>query len=110
MWLAPIAHVFWLNGGVEPVSLEELVPQLEALGHVASELDARLRDVGVGGLDGGTSLHERLGTVLDAVSRDDLERMARLVEAIRRELDDAARRIAALRELKLLLDGVVPTS
>jgi len=109
MWLAPIALVFWLDARLETASLEELVPQLEALGRVASEIDARLARVGLGGLDGAVALHERLHAVLDAVSRDDLERMARQVEAVRRDLEGAARRIAALRELKVLLDGVTPS-
>jgi hypothetical protein len=104
--LLAMGFVFWLGARWEAVSLEELVPQLEALGRVASELDARLARVGMGGIEGAAALHERIRAVVDAVSRDDLERMTRQVEHMQRELGEIARGLAALRDLKTLLDGV----
>lgn len=106
--LLRIGLVFWLDVGAEATSAEALVAQLAALTRVAEELDARLAVAGVGGLEGAAGICERLRAVLDGISPDDLERMRRRVSELEAELADVARRLAALRELKALLERVGP--
>jgi hypothetical protein len=91
--------VFWLDAGAA-ASMNELLPQLEALTQLASELDARLAGAGLGGFDGALALHARLRAVLDGVTGDDLDRMRRHVAHLQEELGAAARGLAALLELK----------
>jgi prefoldin subunit 5 len=98
--------VFWLDIGAEATSLEELVAQVNALARVAEEVDARL--AGAGGLDAAVAMHARLRAVFDGVSAADLERMAGRVAAIQAELEEVARRLAALRNIKIGLEHLEP--
>ena len=84
----------------------EVVARVEALARLAGDLDARLADAGAGGLAGACAIYERLRAVLDGVTVADLERMTAQVAEMRRALDEAARRIEALRALKALLERV----
>ena len=106
--LLPIALVFWLEVGAERVSMGDIVAQVEALSELAGDLDARLASAGVGGLAGAVAIYERLRDVLAGVSIADLERMARQVAELDRELREVDRRLAAVRELKMLLDRIEP--
>jgi threonine dehydratase len=106
--LLPIALVFWLEVGAERVSMGDIVAQVEALSQLAGDLDARLASAGVGGLAGAVAIYERLRDVLAGVSIVDLERMARQVADLERELKEVDRRLAAVRELKTLLDRLEP--
>jgi hypothetical protein len=96
--------VFWREIGAEKVALADVVDQAEALTTVAAELDRRLARAGVGGLEGAVAIYERLRDVFDGVSIADVERMARQVAELQGELATLARRIEAVRELKLMLD------
>jgi prefoldin subunit 5 len=100
--------VFWLDIGAEATSLEELVAQVNALARVAEEVDARLAGAGAGGLDGAVAMYARLRAVFDGVSSADLERMAGRVAAIQAELEEVARRLAALRNIKIGLEHLEP--
>jgi hypothetical protein len=106
--LLPLDLVFWLDVGAEATSMEELVAQLIALTRVAEELDARIAGAGVGGLEGAAAISERLRTVLDGISSADLERMRGRISDLEAELADVAGRLAALRELKALLERLEP--
>jgi uncharacterized protein involved in exopolysaccharide biosynthesis len=108
--LLPIAFVFWLEVGAERVSMGDIVAQVAALSQLAGDLDARLASGGVGGLAGAVAIYERLRDVLAGVSIADLERMARQVAALERELAEVNRRLAAVRELKTLLGRLEPGS
>ena len=98
--------MFWLEVGAEKVSMGDVVAQVQALTQLAGDLDARLAEGGVGGLAGACAIYERLRDVLDGVSVEDLERMMRQVAELQNELVEVARRVAAVRELKALLDGI----
>src|SRR5215475_3326686 len=105
MWLAPIAIVFWLRLASAEVSADTLAPQLEALGQLASELDVRFAGAGLGGIEGAVELHQRLRAVLDGLTAEDLERMARQVTAVEQAMREIRRRLEELLELKRLLEG-----
>lgn len=98
--------MFWLEVGAERVSMGDVVAQVEALTQLAGEIDARLAAGGVGGLAGACAIYEQLRGVLDGVSVADLERMTRQVADLQRDLVEVARRVAAVRELKALLDRI----
>jgi NADH dehydrogenase FAD-containing subunit len=108
MWLAPIGLVFWLRLASAGVSAETLTPQLEALGQLASELDVRFAGAGLGGIEGAVVLHERLRAVLDGLTVEDLERMARQVAAVEGAMREIRRRLEELRDLKALVEGAEP--
>ena len=105
-WLAPLERVFWLEIGTEKLSMGDVVARVEALTQLAGDLDARLSDKGVGGLAGACAIYERLRDVLDSVSQANLAHMMQQVAALERDLTEVARRVAAIRELKALLDRV----
>jgi hypothetical protein len=105
-WLAAVFGVFWLEVGDENVSMGEVVAQVQALTQLAGEIDARLAAGGVGGLSGACAIYAQLRGVLDAVSAADLERMTRQVADLQRHLEQVARRVAAIKDLKVLLDGL----
>ena len=96
--------MFWREIGAEKVALADVVAQAEALTTVAAELDRRLANAGVGGLEGAVAIYERLRDVFDGVSIADVERMARQVVELQGELAALARRIESVRELKIMLD------
>lgn len=96
--------MFWLDVGAEAATLEELVAKVDALARVAAEVDARLAGAGVGGLDGALALCARLRAVFDGISTADLERMVGQVAALQTRLEEAARRLVAVRELKATID------
>jgi prefoldin subunit 5 len=106
--LLPIGPVFWLDVGAEATSMETLVAQLSALIQVAEELDARMMGEGVGGLEGAAAICERLRAVLDGIVPADLELMMRRVAELETELAEVAGRLAAVRELKALLERIEP--
>jgi hypothetical protein len=108
MSLAPDPPVFWLDAGAAEGAMETLVPQLQALALVASELDARLLGAGLGGIDEAVSLHTRLRTVLDGFTAADLDRMARQVEEAKRALEAIVRHLNELKTLKDLVERVEP--
>jgi hypothetical protein len=108
-WLAPVPDVFWLELRAEEASMGDVVAQVQALTQLAGELDARLAADGIGGLAGACAIYERLRAVLDGVSTADLERMTRQVAALQQELLEVARRVAAIRELKVLFDRMSST-
>jgi hypothetical protein len=89
--------------------MDELLPQLAALTQLASELDVRLAEAGLGGLEGAVALHARLRAVLDGVTVDDLDRMRAHVAHVQEELRAAASGLAALLELKRLLESAGPS-
>ena len=96
--------MFWREIGAERVALADVVARAEALTTVAAELDSRLANAGVGGLEGACAIYERLRDVFDGVSLADVERMARQVAELQGELEAFARRLEAVRELKTMLD------
>jgi hypothetical protein len=100
--------VFWLELALAEVSAETLVPQLEALGQLASELDVRFGGAGLGGIEGAVALHQRLRAVLDGLAVEDLERMARQVAALEQAITEIRRRLEELRDLKTLIEGPEP--
>lgn len=104
MWLAAPTPVFWRDATAEEATTEQLVPGLAALTQFTCELDARLASLGVEGLHGVVDLYQRLRSVLDGVTLEDIERMTALVATIRRDLVELDRRLAALREMKAMLD------
>ena len=107
MWLAAPSAVFWRDEpSFEAGAMERLALELAALAAFASELDGKLAATGVGGLEGVVGLHRRLLAVVDRVSSEDLARMAAQVQDLVRGLEDLVRRLAALRELKTVLDRV----
>jgi hypothetical protein len=108
MSLAPIPVVFWLDLALAKVSAETLAPELDALGRLASELDVRFAGAGLGGIEGAVALHQRLRAVLDGLTVEDLERMARQVAAVEQALTEIRRRLEELRELKMLIEGAEP--
>ena len=95
--------VLWVDAATEE-TLGKLVPQLAALTELATELDQRLAGAGMGGLEGVVALYGRLKAVLDGIAAEDLERMAARIESLQRTLGEVERRLAALRELKVLLE------
>ena len=103
-----MAVVFWLDLASARVSAETLVPELEALGRLASELDVRFAGAGLGGIEGAVELHQRLRALLDGLTAEDLERMARQVTAVEQAMREIRRRLEELRELKRLLEGSEP--
>ena len=109
MWLAPFAVVFWFRLASAGVSAETLAPQLEALGQLASELDVRLAGAGLGGIEGAVALHQRLRAVLDGLTVEDLERMARQVAAVEAAMREIRRRLEELRDLKILIEATAPS-
>jgi hypothetical protein len=106
--LLAIPPVFWRDAGDAEGAIEVLVPQLQALALVASELEGRLAGTGLGGIAEAIALHERLRSVLDGITLADLERMGRQVEDATRALDTMARRLAELKTLKTLLERLEP--
>ncbi len=90
--------MFWLDVGAEAGSLEELIGQVDALARLAEEVDRRLAEAG--GLDGAVALVGRLRAIFDGVSSEDVERMLAKVAALQAGLEEVARRLAALRDLK----------
>ncbi len=86
--------------------MEELVAQVGALTRVAEELDARLAGAGIGGLEGAVAICQRLRTIFAGVSAADIERMLGRVAALQAELEEVARRLASLRELKATIERV----
>jgi hypothetical protein len=109
MSLAPYGVVFWLDLASAAVSAETLVPQLEALGKLASELDVRFAGAGLGGIEGAVGLHERLRAVLDGLSLEDLDSMARQVAAVEAAMREIRRRLEEIRDLKALVEGAEPS-
>src|SRR5262245_50869293 len=108
MSLAPVALVFWLDAGAAEGAIEVLVPQLRALALLATEMDARLAGTGLGGIAEAVALHERIRTVLNGVTPADLERLVRHVEDAKRALESIGERLAQVKALKQLLDGIEP--
>ncbi len=104
--LAPLRVVFWLDALGDATSLQEVVAQVDALARVAEQVDARLAHAGVGGLAGAVALCERLRTVFDGVSAADLERMLGTVAALQADLEDVARGLAAIRDLKARIERI----
>ena len=106
MSIALVSVVLWLGiyGDQDPAS--SLIPQLDALTEFASELDRRLAETGVGGLEAAVMLYDRVRRVLDGVSSQDIERMSEQVAHFQDELTSIAGRLAALRDLKTTLDRV----
>jgi hypothetical protein len=109
MSLAPVVVVFWLDLASAEVSAETLLPQLEALGRLASELDVRFAGAGLGGIEGAVALHQQLRAVLDGLTFEDIERMAGQVAAVEAALLEIRRRLEALRELKTLIEAGEPS-
>jgi hypothetical protein len=106
MWLAAVHPVFWRDATAEEEPTEQLVPGLAALTQLTCELDARLASAGVAGLQGAVELYQRLRSVLDGISAQDIERMTALVATVQRDLVELDRRLAELRELKSALERV----
>jgi hypothetical protein len=109
MSLAPIGVVFWLDLVSADLSAETLAAQLDALGRLASELDVHFADAGLGGIEGVVAAHERLRAVLDGLTLEDVERMARQVAAIEGALTEIRARLETLRDLKRLVERDEPT-
>ncbi len=99
--------MLWVDAGAEE-ALGQLVPQLAALAELAADLDGRLAGAGMGGLEGVVALYGRMKAVLDGIAAEDLERMAARIETLQQALTEIDRRLAALRELKALVDGAPP--
>ena len=110
MSLAPDRYVLWLDENGDQPGVRNVAGELEALSGFVAELDARLGQVGVGGLAGAVDAYRRIKSVLDGVTPADLERLAGRLETLRRELSEIERRLAAVRELKALLGSVGETS
>ena len=106
MCLAAVHRVFWLDTSPGEVSMEQLVRQIAALTQFTSELDGRLADVGIGGIDGEVELYRRLRSVLDGFTAADLDRMVSQVATLQRALADVERQLAGLRELKAAVERV----
>ena len=104
-----MAVVFWLDLALADVSAETLVPQLDALGRLASELDVRFAGAGLGGIEGAVAMHQQLRAVLDGLTLEDLDRMAGQVAAVEGAMREIRRRLEALRELKTLIEGAEPS-
>lgn len=103
MWLAARHLVFWRDVTAEEESAGQVVPGLAALTQLTCDLDARLAGVGLGGLHGVVEIYQRLRSVLDGVTLDELERMRALVATIQRDLVELDRRLGELREMKATL-------
>jgi NADH dehydrogenase FAD-containing subunit len=108
MSLALLTFVFWLELAMAEVSAETLVPQLEALGRLASEVDVRVAGAGLGGIEGAVALHQKLRAILDGLTVEDLERMARQVAALEQAMTEIRRRLEELLELKTLVEATEP--
>jgi hypothetical protein len=104
MSLAAHRDVFWLDVRAGEATVGALSVRLAALEQLAGDLDERLKAGGVAGLAGAARIYEQIRTVLDEVSADDLRRMADEVVRMQAELADIDRRLAAMREMKRLLD------
>ena len=80
--------------------MEHLRTQLDALGLFTGELERRLADAGVGGVDGALDFYRRLRTALESVPMPEIDRLRADVDALSRELTEIARRLETLRALK----------
>jgi hypothetical protein len=109
MSLAPFGVVFWLDLVSADPSAETIAAQLDALGRLASEIDLHFASAGVGGIEGAAALHARLRAVLEGLTLEDVERMARQVAAIEQALTEIRERLEKLRDLKRLVDRDEPT-
>lgn len=109
MSIAPLGVVFWLDLVSADPSAETIAAQLDALGRLASELDVHFASAGLGGIEGAVALHERLRAVLDGLTLEDIERMARQVAAIEGALTEIRGRLETLREAKRRVDRDGPT-
>lgn len=96
--------VLWLEAAADPASVGDVVTRIAALTQLAGDIDVRLARAGLGGLEGIAALYERLRTALGDVTADDLARMAEEVARLQAALAATDRQLAALRELKALLD------
>ncbi|MCW5890692.1 MAG: hypothetical protein KIT14_09080 [bacterium] len=76
--------------------------EIDALLEWKAELDRRLGDVAVAGVQGALDLQRRLDTLLGGLSDDELARMDAQVLRLRAWLDEAAAHLEALRRLKAL--------
>lgn len=76
--------------------------EIAALLEWKAELDRRLGDVGLDGLDGALELQRRLDALLAGLSDDDLARLETQVGRLRAWLDEAATHLETLRRLKAL--------
>lgn len=109
MSIAPVGLVFWLDTQGAEVSVSDLVAQIAALTELAAELDRRLAEGGVGGIEAVVALYQRMRTVLEGVTVADIEHMMAQVAHLQGELAAIDRRLAALRDLKTMLDRVDAT-
>lgn len=95
--------VLWL-AAAEPTPgedvVEQLKGQLEALAAFTADLDRRLSEAGVSGIEGALDLHRRITAALEAVTITDLDRVRTDVDALTTLLGDIAARLATLRRLK----------
>jgi hypothetical protein len=96
--------VLWLEAAADPASVGDVVARIAALSQVAAEIDVRLAQAGLGGLEAIATLYERLRTALGDVTADDLARMAEEVGRLKAALEATDRQLAMLRELKDLLE------
>jgi hypothetical protein len=94
--------VLWLDQEGDD-DVRHVAAEVDALSGFVAELDARLGQVGVGGLAGAVEAYRKIRSVLDGVSAADIERLAGRLERLRHELVAMERRLAAVRELKTLL-------
>jgi hypothetical protein len=92
----------WLTIGSRPYedAVELVLPELAALALFADELGRRLGHDGFDGLSELASLHGRLRTLLAAIPNGDLERAHAALGELVAALEDAARRLERLAQLK----------
>jgi prefoldin subunit 5 len=83
--------------------VEHLRSQLDALSTFTGELERRLSDAGVQGVDGALDFYRRLRTALDGVPTTEIDRLQSDVDSLARELGEIRRRLNTLRQLKELI-------
>jgi len=94
VWLA-------LANGPKPADgVENVLPDLEAIGRFAYDLRHRLAREGLDDIDGPMRLYRRLRGTLDAISPSELEQMRGEVQALVGWLEDVVRCLAEIRRLK----------
>ena len=94
MWLA------LANGPRSADGIENVLPEIEAVGRFADELRGRLALEGLDGIDGPVRLYRQLRGTLDPVAEAELEQMRAEVQALVSWLEEVVRDLGELRRLK----------